>query len=164
LVKIFRKVWSLVFFTYNNNIFLKQMNSLPPSHLSLLYNHFMFFSYRFPSFYPNFNPFPMNYFRYFLSIAKTAQLQISEALLRKYDFIKKKTQISLNHSILTFDGIESLYNQISSLSTIEKKAFTQVQTLFVALSTILELLLKKRIENLVFFLKIYIKQAFFKKG
>jgi len=65
---------------------------------------------------------------------------------------------------LTFDGIESLYNQISSLSTIEKKAFTQVQTLFVALSTILELLLKKRIENLVFFLKIYIKQAFFKKG
>jgi len=126
------------------------MIAFPPTNYL---NTFLVFPAIFPSF-PYFysNHFPLSYvsFHEIMTRATAAQIPICQTLQRRYESIKQKTKISLNESLQTFGEIERVYSQVMALNWPGKRGFKQIQSLIVALATLLELLLRKSIRDFVF--------------
>ena len=97
--------------------------------------------------------FPFSCFSSFIKLAKEAQIPVSDLLKRNYDSIKQKGKIKFKETILTFEKIEFQHYQMMAMNKLEKQGLRRFKSLILALSTILELLLRKSIGNFVFYKK-----------
>ena len=110
----------------------------------------------FPSIFPSFrylfsNSFPISHLPFFdfISTAKAVQIPIWETLQKRYESLTPKNKISLNESFGSFEQIELAYYQEMALNKFERRVSKQIQSLIIALATILELLARKSIGDFV---------------